>query len=137
MPLDNAKAGVSELDGRRILLVEDEYFIADDLRRALCGYGASVIGPVPDLATGLDLARTEELDAAVLDVNLGGEMSYPIADQLGERGVPFLFTSGYDTATLSRAYCSVMLIEKPFDVETVMAALTEIVCAGTIKGAPS
>jgi DNA-binding response OmpR family regulator len=137
MPLNGATHRGDELDGRRILLVEDEYFIADDLKRALCGRGVRVVGPVPDLAAGLELARHEELDAAILDVNLGGEMSYPIADELGERGVPFLFTSGYDDATLNRAYCRVTLIEKPFDVEAVMAALIELVCGAAIRGAPS
>ena len=137
MPLNGATHPVDELGGRRILLVEDEYFIAHDLKSALCGRGVHVVGPVPDLAGGLALARHEELDAAVLDVNLGGEMSYPIADELGERGVPFLFTSGYDDATLNRAYCRVTLIEKPFDVEAVLAALIELVCGAEIRGAPS
>ncbi len=64
-------------------------------------------------------------------------MSYPIADELGERGVPFLFTTGYDDATLSSTYCCITRIEKPFDVEVVLAALIELVCQRAVKGAPS
>lgn len=114
------------LGGRRILIVEDEYFIADDLSRGLHRQDAQVVGPVSDLATGLDLARREQLDGAVLDVNLDGEMSYPIADELSRRGVPFVFTTGYDGTTLAPAYCSITRIEKPCDVSAIMSALTEL-----------
>jgi DNA-binding response OmpR family regulator len=115
------------LDGHRILVVEDEYFIADDLSRALQRQGAEVIGPVPDLAAGLVLAEHEQLDGAVLDVNLGGDMSYPIADALGARGVPFLFTTGYDDWALTSDYRGICRIEKPFDINVVLTALDELV----------
>lgn len=114
-------------DGQRILVVEDEYFIADDLCRALQRQGAEVVGPVPDLAAGLALAQGEHLDAAVLDVNLGGDMSYPIADVLGARGVPYLFTTGYDDWALTSDYRGICRIEKPFDINVVLTALDEIV----------
>ena len=118
---------VGGLAGRRILVVEDEYFIADDLSRALQRHGARVVGPVPDLAAGLDLATRDPLDSAVLDVNLGGEMSYPIADRLSERGVPFLFTTGYDERTLDPGYAAITRIEKPFESSMVMMALIQLV----------
>lgn len=119
--------GSPNLNGHRILVVEDEYFIADDLTRALQRRGAEVIGPVPDLAAGLELARREQLDGAVLDVNLGGDMSYPIADALDARGVPFLFTTGYDDWALSSDYRGICRIEKPFDINVVLTALDELV----------
>lgn len=75
------------LAGRRVLVVEDEYFIAVDLKRALSKEGALVVGPVRDLAAGLSLAD-EPIDAAILDVNLEEAMSYPIADRLRDRKVP-------------------------------------------------
>jgi len=117
----------ARLGGRRILIVEDEYFIADDLSRALRRQDAEVVGPVSDLAAGLDLAKREQLDGAVLDVNLDGEMSYPIADELNQRGVPFLFTTGYDQTTLADEYRSITRIEKPCDVNAVIALLAELV----------
>jgi DNA-binding NtrC family response regulator len=85
------------LAGRRILLVEDEYLIAEIMEEWLCRAGAEVIGPVPSVTQALesigdDLGR---VDGAVLDVNLGnGETSYPIADKLTECGVPYLFATG-------------------------------------------
>jgi len=124
--------GAPNLQSHRILVVEDEYFIADDLSRALQRCGAKVIGPVPDLATGLELAQREELDGAVLDVNLGGDMSYPIADALDARGVPFLFTTGYDDWALSSDYRDVHRIEKPFDINVVLTALDELVIKRTL-----
>lgn len=119
--------GSQRLNGHRILVVEDEYFIADDLSRALQRRGAHVVGPVPDLAGGLELAWREQLDGAVLDVNLGGDMSYPIADALGARGVPFLFTTGYDDWALTDDYRGICRFEKPFDINAVLTALDELV----------
>lgn len=124
-------SGSPNIQGHRILVVEDEYFIADDLSRALQRRGAQVIGPVPDLATGLELAQREQLDGAVLDVNLGGDMSYPIADALEARGVPYLFTTGYDDWALSSDYRSVCRIEKPFDINVVLTTLDELVAKRT------
>lgn len=116
----------ADLAGRRILVVEDEYFIADDLSRALQKHGACVLGPVSDLAGGLELVAREKLDGAVLDVNLGGIMSYPIADKLAKIGVPFLFTTGYDDVTLTPRYSRITRIEKPFETSLVMSALTRL-----------
>jgi DNA-binding response OmpR family regulator len=132
-----ASASLDVLAGWRILVVEDEYFIADDLRRALDERGAKVVGPVPDLAAGLDLARREALDAAVIDVNLGGEMSFPIADLLRRRGVPFLFSTGYDDATLSAAYPGIRRIEKPFDQGAIVASLIALGGDSEMRDEPS
>ena len=86
--------------GQRILLVEDEYFIVDDMVRTFKACGAEVVGPVASVDGALDLiAATERLDGAVLDVNLQGEMAYPVADALVARGVPFVFATGYDEAS--------------------------------------
>jgi CheY-like chemotaxis protein len=83
--------------GCRILVVEDEYFIAEILEGWLREAGAVVIGPVPSVKRALELIQEEgaALDAAVLDVNLGrGETAYPIAARLNEIGVPYLFATG-------------------------------------------
>jgi ActR/RegA family two-component response regulator len=111
------------LQGRRLLLVEDDYLIADELQKDLAVAGAEVVGPVPSVAEALDLIASEALDGAVLDVNLGGESAYPVADALRACGVPFVFTTGYDYATILPAYSSVPCCEKPAGARKVAQAL--------------
>ena len=117
------------LAGKQILVVEDEYFIASDLRRALVAEEALVIGPVSSLAAGLDLAEREGIAAALLDVNLEGDSSLAIADRLAARGVPFVFVTGYDDWALPDAYRHVPRISKPFAVPTVLAALDQLLAS--------
>jgi len=114
------------LAGKRILVVEDEYFIASDLQRALRDEGAEVIGPVGDLARGLRMVAEGELDAAILDVNLEGSMSYPIADQLAAERVPYMFLTGYDGWSLPPAYRSTPRLAKPFAQPDVIEALAAL-----------
>ena len=110
---------------RRVLVVEDEYMIAQDLARELEDVGAEVLGPVPSVADALALLVAEAVppDAAILDVNLGGEMVFPVAEALRERGVPFVFVTGYDPWSLPQAYADVPCCEKPFDVGRCMWSL--------------
>ncbi|MBB5695781.1 response regulator [Muricoccus pecuniae] len=85
------------LAGRCILIVEDEFLIAEVMEEWLSGAGAEVIGPVPSVEQALELLEKpgKALDGAVLDVNLGrGETAYPIANRLNERGVPYIFATG-------------------------------------------
>ena len=117
------------LAGKQILVVEDEYFIASDLRRALAAEEALVIGPVSILAAGLDLAEREGIAAALLDVNLEGDSSLAIADRIAARGVPFVFVTGYDDWALPDAYRHVPRISKPFAVPTVLAALDQLLAS--------
>ncbi|MCC0807880.1 response regulator [Methylobacterium sp. W2] len=112
------------LRGRRILVVEDEYFLADELARGLAEAEAEVIGPIATAEGALDLLEgPAPPDAAILDVNLGGEDVYPVADALLALGVPFLFTTGYDQATILGRYASVRLLEKPMDTAMVLREL--------------
>jgi CheY-like chemotaxis protein len=112
------------LQGKRVLVVEDEYLIADDLVRALTALGARIVGPAGSLEQGLDLARSgDPLDLAVLDINLHGRPVFPLADLLAERAVPFLFATGYDAAAIPSGYADVPLWEKPFDVNALARAL--------------
>ena len=112
------------LTGRRILLVEDEYFLADDLRRLFEASGAEVIGPVARVQEALDLVTgTARIDGAVLDINLWDEMAYPVADALRDRGVPFVFATGYDKGVVPKRYDAVRHCEKPVEPSEVARAL--------------
>jgi CheY-like chemotaxis protein len=109
---------------RRVLVVEDEYFIADDLVRALERRGAEVVGPASTLQQALELlSSTAEISGAVLDVNLRGERVFPLADELMRRGVPFVFATGYDQGSLPDAYRQVPCWAKPYNDEGLVQAL--------------
>ncbi|MEH3048410.1 response regulator [Sphingomonas adhaesiva] len=118
------------MTGKRILIVEDEYFIASDLKRALGDQDAVVLGPVGSLDAGLAaVAAAEPIDLAVLDVNLDGAESYPIADRLAELGVPFMFVTGYDDWAMPRAYRDTPRLAKPFPPGAVVRAIERLVAA--------
>ena len=114
----------SALRGRRILVIEDEYMAAEDLRQDLEKVGAVVVGPVPSIADALKvLAQEEEIDGAILDVNLRGEKAYPVADALRERSVPFVLASGYEQWALPESYKDVPRCDKPVDLRHLARAL--------------
>ena len=127
MPDTLPALGLPSLRGRRVLVVEDEYLLADDLREALEAAGAEVVGPVGTVTEALDLlARGPAPDAALLDVNLQGEMVYPVADALRARGLPFVFTTGYDAQAIPQAYADVPRAEKPVELQQVAKALVRL-----------
>jgi CheY-like chemotaxis protein len=105
------------LKGRRLLVVEDEYLVAADLTASLESLGAEVIGPAASVEEALSLLDTNggRLDGAVLDINLQNERVYPVADVLTARGIPFVFTTGYDAAAVPTAYAWAPRCEKPVD----------------------
>ncbi len=108
----------------RILVVEDEYVLADELRAELGEVGAIVLGPAGTLAQALDLIRSgEQIDGAVLDVNLRGERVFPAADLLVERGVPFVFTTGYDESVIPARFAHVIRCRKPVDISSIIQAI--------------
>lgn len=111
------------LQGRSILLVEDEYFIADAMRRGLEASGARVIGPAASVEDALDLLAAETVDGAVLDVNLDDESVFPVAQALTAKRVPFLFATGYGASDLPPEWRHVPRHEKPVDAATIARAL--------------
>lgn len=116
------------LAGKRILIVEDEYLIAADLKRTLAREEAIVLGPVGTLEGGLALA-IDPIDAAVLDVNLEGAFSYGIADALDARSVPYAFLTGYDEWSLPEAYRDTPKVTKPFTAGAIVAMVESLVAA--------
>jgi CheY-like chemotaxis protein len=112
------------LRGRRVLVVEDDYFLADDMRAEFERAGAEVLGPVGRVKDALDLLATcERLDGAILDINLSGETVYDVADALEARSIPFVFATGYDPEIIPPQYASVMRYEKPVEPMKVGKAL--------------
>lgn len=109
----------------RVLIVEDEYFIADDLARALGGHGMAVLGPVASVDEARTLAERETPDCAVLDLNLGGELAHDLARWLHDRGTRVLIVTGYDAATLPASLEGIPRVQKPLTAAALVALLEE------------
>jgi DNA-binding response OmpR family regulator len=118
------------LAGFRILVVEDEYLIAMELKRWLQEAGVEVLGPVPSVERALDLIEDERLDAAVLDINLGdGDTSFPIADRLEVLKVPYLFATGEVRTAKSSGYNASPRLEKPCSRADLLRMLGDLIAA--------
>lgn len=118
------------LEDCRVLVVEDEYFLAEELRGELEDAGATVLGPVGNIADVLRLIEcNREIDGAILDVNLGGELVFPVADQLAERGVPFVLATGYDQSTIPSRYANVTRCGKPLNIRLLKQAIGKVIHA--------
>ena len=115
------------LEGLKVLVVEDDYLISLLFDEMLTSAGCVVVGPVPRLADALEAAAKESCDAAVLDVNIGGERVYPVAEILAERHVPFIFVTGYSGDALPRKYAEQPRIAKPFRVAQLLGALSNLI----------
>src|SRR5215472_1646610 len=115
------------LEGVRVLVVEDEYFVAILIEEILESAGCVVRGPIPRLREALDAVDHDEYDAAVLDVNLAGERINPVADALSERNVPFLFLTGYGANALPSEYAERPHICKPFRMAELLGVLSSVV----------
>ena len=114
---------VSELRGRRVLVVEDELLVAMMLEELLRKAGCVVLGPIPRVEMAVPAAREEAIDIALLDVNLAGERVYPVAEALIERDVPFVFMTGYGREGLAEEYADRPAIAKPFKTAAVLDLL--------------
>lgn len=115
---------------RRILLVEDEPLIAIMMKEALRELGIEVLGPIGTVAAALSAAEREPLDGAVLDVNLGGDPIYPVADLLTARGISFVFVTGYSADAIDRRFAHVPVLEKPIEPEMLQEVFAEAVMDG-------
>lgn len=115
--------------GRSVLVVEDDYFLADAMARTLEDGGAEVVGPVPSAAAALVLLRTRRPDAAVLDVNLSEGTSFPVADALASIAVPFLFVTAADKATRPERHAAVPWLPKPAEASTTVRELRRLLDA--------
>lgn len=116
--------GPEDLQDMRILIVEDEYYLAADLAEALRARGAEVIGPVGTLEDAISAVESHWIDRAILDVNLRGETSFPIADRLEAAGIPYVITTGYSEESLPERFRSKPRLEKPFLTEAVVRMIS-------------
>lgn len=119
--------GSELLNGLRVLVVEDEMLVSMLVEDMLMDFGCTVVGPAPDLEEAMALAKTADIDAALLDVNLAGKPIFPVADALKARGVPFAFASGYGQAGLAEGHRDAPVLQKPFRQSDLERALTSLV----------
>lgn len=114
---------------RRILVVEDEILIAMMIEDALADLGCEIVGPASSLEAAILLARDEEIDAAFLDVTIRGGQVFPVAEILVQRGIPFVFSSGYGDWALPEAFQGHRRLTKPFTAGE-LEAMARILCGG-------
>jgi DNA-binding response OmpR family regulator len=118
------------LEGSRLLVVEDEYLIASDISRELNLCGAEVVGPAASLGAALALLAQEKIDAAVLDLKLGSEMAFPLIAVLQMRHIPFVFVTGYSRRDIPLSYRDVPLWQKPLEYARFVEALPALLANG-------
>jgi DNA-binding response OmpR family regulator len=110
----------------RILVVEDEAMIAMLVEEMVLDFGSEVVGPAAKMEEALRLASDASLDAAILDVNVGGAVVYPVADLLRARGVPIIFATGYGAGELPSRFRKDAALSKPFSYEELAGALRTV-----------
>src|SRR5688500_15059777 len=114
------------LTGRRVLVVEDEMLILLKIEDALSDLGCKSVGAAVNLDQALALINAEAFDAALVDVNLDGIKSYPVADALAARGVPFAFSTGYSGQSLDDGYRDGPVLGKPYREADLVSVLTRL-----------
>ena len=123
----------AELEGLRVLVVEDEFLVATLIEDMLESAGCVVSGPIPRVAEALDAMHDGAYDAAILDVNLAGERVDAVADALSQRNVPFMFVTGYSTGALPAGFAERPRLCKPFKKADLLGTLSDLVNAQTLR----
>jgi len=121
-----SETGSQALAGKRVLILEDEYFIATDLAQALAAAGAEIMGPYSTSASALTSIEANPPDMGVLDVNLAGVVNFDLADSLAARDVPFVFASGYDDTSVPQRHSTVPFYQKPLTGKDVLQVLLDV-----------
>ncbi len=106
---------MNDIVGLRLLVVEDEMLIAMTIEDVLSDLGCTVVGPASSVAKAMDLLGKEEIDGAILDLNLKGEQAIPVAQALHDRGTPFFFLTGYGSSAANQMLFDAPTLPKPFD----------------------
>ncbi|KAB0680305.1 response regulator [Aureimonas leprariae] len=116
---------LGELVGKNVLVVEDEYFLATEMAEAVRQAGGTALGPVPDVEGAMAIIAAARVDAAVPDIRLGDETSFPVAAALKAKGVRVVFVTGYDDWFLPNELDDVPVYRKPADPDNVVRILLE------------
>src|SRR5271166_5974112 len=116
---------MGELAGLKILLVEDEPLIAWALEDTLINFGCTVVGPALNLDKGMRLAEEQSIDGAVLDINLGNQRVFPLADLLARRSVPFVYVTGYEENVLRKCDYGCPVLQKPYSVQNLIKIINQ------------
>lgn len=119
------------LAGLRVLVVEDEYLVAREIRRVLDGAGCAEVRLAANLSQAESQAGADDLHAVILDIKLGNEDVYPLAERLDRRGVPMLFVTGYATDAVPPHLAHLPLVQKPFQHRRLLATLQHAVSRRT------
>lgn len=119
-PTSLSEHKTTDLAGLRILVAEDEFLLAAQLEDELHAAGCVVLGPFTSVAAAMQACGTEQFDLALLDVNLRGEMIYPVIDELRLRGLPFVLLSGYSAANLPERLRTMPRVAKPHESATLL-----------------
>jgi len=117
--------------GHRVLLIEDDETVAGALQCMLSALGYAIAGTTTRLDEVMGILDREPIDAAVLDIDLHGRASYPIADELATRGIPFIFSTGYGAQCLPEGYERFPLLTKPFRRSVLGGALANLLSKST------
>lgn len=121
------EGAVERMLGRpRVLVVEDEYFIAHEIAGALQQRGATIVGPVPNPDAAMREVEKQVADVVVLDLNLQGKVDFALADELARRQVPFVFATGYDAGIIPTRFATVARFEKPYNADDLAAYLVDV-----------
>jgi CheY-like chemotaxis protein len=114
-PIETALAGTT------VLVVEDEYLVAMEITTLLRNHGANVMGPIPDAARARALVSARAPDCVLMDINLRGERVFDLAQHLLDRGLPVIFTTGYDATVLPETLQASPHLQKPLDPRALIA----------------
>jgi DNA-binding response OmpR family regulator len=120
--------GTHRLSGLSVLILEDEYYLAEDAKQALEDAGAEVVGPCSDAAEAVALVDQNKPDCALVDVNLGRGANFAPAQALLARGVPIIFMTGYDSNVIPPAFSHLPCLQKPTQGDRIVAAVGQV-CA--------
>jgi CheY-like chemotaxis protein len=123
----DADSDVDALRGLHVLVVEDNGLLCCVLEETLRDAGCEVVGPFARLPDAVEAVVTRHIDLALLDINVRGQLVSPLAEQLRERGVPFLLTSAYQPADLPRTLQSAAQLRKPYTDSDLLENLASVI----------
>jgi DNA-binding NarL/FixJ family response regulator len=124
------RSEASNLSGMRVFVVEDEFLLSMQIEEELLSRGCSMIGPFSKLADAIAAAPRHQFDLALLDINLNGEMVYPLADELMRRRIPIVMVSGYGTSNIPERFRATPRVPKPYDPKVLFETIRQALANG-------